>query len=679
MTTRLLLPLLALAVTAAGCGFTIRQTFISVPSADSLHVTPVDADAYEQRYGPQDGVYLLNQTDVRTYGSRAYIESSVVRRLRYVVLNPNVESLTTASYEFDPDEKLTEFYSIVTSPDGRSRIYTRDDLVSEETKPGVTRYRLAYPDVQRGTIIEEVFQTDRGQNNPPRDYSRTLQYRMPADTVRMSFSYPDWWQVQIKRTSPDGPNLFEMPTIDDDGDDVTIEYEAHHVPQLPDEPFSPYYREFSPYFEMMFSRFNYQQSRFEASATWEELGKEYGRRYLNSDRPYREEIEKVTRRIVGDRTDKREAAQAILTWLQDSIEVRRYGEHYGLSYVFDFPHATIPQVAQLSMLMMKAAGIPTRMYLVHSAEDGFFDSTYITGAQMSMLTCEAEIDGKSYPYVPFWRNVPLGYLPWRFQNQEALQFDVDEHDEFSFTRRTTLNDESLVPDASTETTSVTISESGDVAVDERHSITGSSAIEWRDKLETLNDEDTRKEMEDFIGASEGDLTLETYEVANQHDCSKPLEITLHYRANNAVTLTPEEVVFHTAGLLAPPSESHWKLDTGARRSPIVIYGDKRFQKDISITYPAAWRLSTKPRDRSVKNQFGEIASTFTDRPGRFEDEQRMVIRRSRAGVDRIGELRQLVSATADASVPSLVFERGAAATDDGASTDVGVQTDGGEE
>jgi hypothetical protein len=295
--------------------------------------------------------------------------------------------------------------------------------------------------------------------------------------------------------------------------------------------------------------------------------------------------------------------------------------------------------------------------MIHSADDGYFDPTFYDPYQFSAIACGAKVNDTPVVFFPYLTNVPLGYLPIPFRDQKALQIYRDADGRYLTHGIVTIPDNGLSEDVWDQSVVVTLSENGDVLIDDKRLLQGGTAIELRDELEVMNEEDTRKALEELIGTAEGDLTLDSYEIENLKRVNQPLQITLHYRANNALTVTPEEIIFHTAGLLSPPSESHWKMDSTARQSPIVIYNDYKLQKDIKIVYPSTWRLATTLDAQQLSNRFGEVSTSYSNNQGELSGTLRTALHRARTSSEHVDELRQLISARSVASVPSLVFQK----------------------
>src|SRR6185295_16279785 len=94
-----------------------RTTFLNPPRPDSLQPDRVDLAEYEKKYAKYDGVFLNSEYTIENTGSKSAWESVKVRKLKFLVLNPDAEWLTTFNYEEDPGEQLLQAYIRVTSPE----------------------------------------------------------------------------------------------------------------------------------------------------------------------------------------------------------------------------------------------------------------------------------------------------------------------------------------------------------------------------------------------------------------------------------------------------------------------------------------------------------------------------------------------------------------------------------
>lgn len=123
-------------------------------------------------------------------------------------------------------------------------------------------------------------------------------------------------------------------------------------------------------------------------------------------------------------------------------------------------------------------------------------------------------------------------------------------------------------------------------------------------------------IRDLLTYTEGDVDDLEYDLVRLDEYGTPFEIQIRYTIDNLVTLTPEEVLFQTGGLLSPASLSSFKVDTRERTLPIRIYYDRITNKTIRLRFPEAWALTTALEGVEYENRFGGRHRGLRRGPGR---------------------------------------------------------------
>lgn len=202
---------------------------------------------------------------------------------------------------------------------------------------------------------------------------------------------------------------------------------------------------------------------------------------------------------------------------------------------------------------------------------------------------------------------------------------------------------------------IKIDEDGIVRVDETATLRGFAAFFMRQRFEDLTDEEREDEARELLTYTETEVEDFTYELIDEDDPNAPLGIRLTYTVDDLVTVTPEEAIFQTGGLLSPASLKAFAVDPKERQLPIRIYNDERTTKRLSIQFPESWTLTTELTDVNERNRFGQALANYTITPGEILGMQRIQLTESDAPKTAYRTLLQITGAQSKLHVPTLVF------------------------
>ena len=123
-----------------------------------------------------------------------------------------------------------------------------------------------------------------------------------------------------------------------------------------------------------------------------------------------------------------------------------------------------------------------------------------------------------------------------------------------------------------------------------------------------------------------------------------------------MTVTPDEVIFQTGGLLSPATRRKTKVVTEDRENPIRIYYPEQFNKKITIKHPASWNLETRLSPVDQSSTFGAIRGTYQVREGQVVVEHHRSLNRANEPKEKADELLTVIGSKSQLNIPSLVFK-----------------------
>lgn len=264
-----------------------------------------------------------------------------------------------------------------------------------------------------------------------------------------------------------------------------------------------------------------------------------------------------------------------------------------------------------------------------------------------MIVRLEEQDRVVFPYIA---GLPVTYLPEEYQGSTAMKIEADGFGGFI---RLPAGD--AIQSLTEEALDVTIDPDGVVQVQEVATLRGANAFHVRARLRDQTPDERDETLRDFVAYTEGETRDFTASVEGESNPDLDLVITLRYAIDDLVTVTPEEVLFQTGGLLSPASLSTVERATESRRNPIHIYRELTADKTIRVRYPQAWTLTTELEDVGDQTQFGRAVGRYALAPGLVTATQRVQLRPGRGTAADANALLRLTGSASRLYVPTLVF------------------------
>ena len=652
---------LALLISLSGCTgvdylSTFRTDLTQRPFDEMPAIASFDVDALSEQYPGEPAYYFdFEQTLEHVFlipESDRWIYVEDIRR-QYVILDADEETFTTFRVNLAPRERLDGIMLRSTSPSGEVLTYSEDDLI-REVDDGRVVYKFAYPAVERGTVIEESFRTNRElakDYTPPLYIDAPLQLYVPVKNFAFQYVFPTNWALKIKQVGPRQIPPYELDRNSYDGRTV-VTFKGRDLAGFPDEPYSPFFKEIASYLEMQVTEianpyFPGDKPLYETEKSWEELTKRYGEYAFDRGRRFREVEEQAQSLARGLESDSAKVA-SIVSWIQNNIEVG--GDADDLASVMRERKGNSLLQTSLAQAMLAEVGLDADFIIIHPANEGYFDRSFISGTQFTTPAVRVKSADRQYVVFPFVEGLPITYIPEFYQGADAIVIRPEGGAEFI--QVPTQDAESYAVD---EDYAVEIDEDGIIRVEETKTLRGIAAYELRKSFEDLSDEEKEEEVRELLTYNEGQIEDFEYEVQALDAYGQPLAFVLRYTIPDLVTVTPEEVIFRTGGLLSPASLSAFETKVTERQLPIRIYYDRITNKSIRISYPESWTLATELEDTAEQTRFGSVRGIYLMGEGEITAEQQIVLKESRASPTAYGALLQLTGSQSRLYVPTLVF------------------------
>lgn len=615
----------------------------------------VDVDSLRAVHGRVPFVYLHSERTIEhQFALRADVWDFVQDvRQQYVVLDPDDERASSFRIPADRRDVIEGVHLRVTSPDGTVRSFALSDLERESDSDGFV-YKLAYPALQAGSVVDERIRLRRSWDRsfqPPLYHDVALQFDVPADRIVFRYIYPSGWAIKIKQMARGVVHPFALDRDSHQGRTV-ITAERTGVAPFADEPFSPFFKEVGPYLEFAVTSIHDGDVLpvYEAPATWEALGRNFVRYVFSRRGGTTGPVARQAREIADPAAPDSVRLAAIVSWVQNEIQVVDEGGADDLRGALDRRRANPYLITGLAHAMLEEAGLEASYVLIHPARDGYFDPAFVDARQFEDPAVAVRVDGRDHVVFPYLRGLPVTYVPEFAQGATAMRLTPEGF--AGFVQLPAGDGTSGIED---EEVDVTVDGDGVLRVVEQTTFRGASAYALRLALKDLDTGEREELARESVGYDESTIRDFSYTIEGESDPAAPLRLVLRYTIDDLVTITPEEVLVQTGGLLAPSSLRSVASERDARRNPIRIYHPEVRNRTLRVSFPEAWSLTTPLADVEDVTPFGRVTGSFSQEPGRVTASQRIELRAIRAAAASYPTLSRLIGGTSRLAVPTLVF------------------------
>jgi hypothetical protein len=649
---------LPLALCLAGCAQSSRMTFLTAPSVDVRDT--VNVKAYEEKYGTYDGVFLFVDNTIEHAGNESRLSDFFtswnyyyVLHEKYILLNPDNVLLSTFTLNTANIENVGNLFLQATYPDGQVTRWSQKDLVLTKDPDGYVRYKFIYPRVVKGTIIEEGYELNYriGMQRPPLAHDISLQYTIPCERLRFRYAHPNWWNIKVKKLADSLPPAYTI-VQDSAHNKCILKAELNNLSAVVSEPYAPYFKEVGQYLKFMISKLQMGTFYFERPSTWKDYVKEYQSYLLDRDGFLSMKVSDTTKYLVDDISDPLKKLSSIISYLQNTVTPVQDREDRDFADVLKQKKGNAYVITGLAYSMLKKAGLEPSYLLIHSAMEGTFDSAYVSFDQLSIPAIRVEIAGKQYVVFPYRKDLSLGQVQQDYTDQPALVLGTEGT--YSITK---VSAGTSIENKEIENYEITVSEEGTTTVKETRTFYGMMAYMMRELLSAVKADDQEKFFKKMFTYEEENTKFVSHAVENQKDYRMPLRLTAEYSLENFVTITPEEVLFRTSGLLSPVTIKDFQIEDKDRCNPISIRFDEDIMRDVNIHFPKSWKLKTTIPLDSIENRFGYLRSHVEQQEGLLHIEQRRHLKKSNAQKELINELADLTGRKKQTIVPTIILSK----------------------
>lgn len=645
--------LLFLVFSMIGCTVSKRMIYLEPPKNTSLSTAEIAQ--LETKYGKCDAVYLNRDENIEHVCTNAPMGISqwkynYVMHRRYVLMNPDEQRMTTFSLHVPKSATIGELYMQTISPQGAIKLYDKKDLIVENDKDRSKTYKFVYPNVEKGTIIDEGFELSYNALTikPPLHHDIDLQFRNPCESLSFSYAYPDWWTINCKKISPAGPPQFTT-TKDPENHKIIISYKAKKIPAIHSEPYSPYFKELAQYLEFMLTSLNLGAINYEAPSDWKKIGESAKPYLMERTGTFSTRVSDSTKAIIKTKNDDLSKIDTILSFVQENIEYVNDGEDRDFADVLKQKRGDAFEISGLTFAMLDKAGFSPKFLLIHPASEGYFDPSYYSFTQVNIPAIQVTAGSKEHILFPYRKDMPLSQIPEIIVDQPALA--ISPNGDVSII---TVNGQNYISNSISDSCVMNIQNDGSIRAKDIKKFEGPMAMALRNKIAEYNTTEREKFIKKTLFYYEGDMKLNTFAFQDEKKYKSPLVMTCEYTADDILTLTPEESILQTGGLLSPVSIKDNLIDMQERFNPISIDFKENLHKVTVIQFPETWKLKTELKPTTIENNFGTLHISYLIDHSTITIYEDRILKKSKGTKEQIAELAALAGNKVNV-VSSFVF------------------------
>ena len=662
----------------SGCVTSKQMIYLSKDINQSTETGNINLEEIFEKHRDYPAYYLNYERSYEYSGSHSLVSEyshwyrTDICRKKYVIIDPDVDYFTSVSESmiFSDDTLLVK----LTYPDETTEVFTKDDCFQAKSSLWATNYKLAFPRVVRGTIVEIYTKSRHAISYPDLQQDYGLYVSVPCKSLTFRFVIPDWWNIKVKKLGDNKYLKYKTEHSYDYKKDVYV-YHKENIDSIEDEMFSPDISKLTESFNIMFTRFSCGKYNYYDSNHWKDFTSSIRSECINNDSWFSRRMKKTTDSLITESMTAKEKIEAINDFIHENIEVNAYEDGKNFAKILKTRKGNMFHVTGLMYAMLKEAGFKPQFLLVNSSDSGYLDYNFPSIRLVPYPAVDVHVGQTTYVLFPWLKYLAVDEIPENFRNQVALV--VPEYRQSStYSDATSGNKTNTIlkleksidgakfvrlpegrvdKDFSVENFNIILEEDGSMLVEERMIYKGSLAYSLRNLIENTDPEDLDDNLKSMLTYSDGLIDIKSMEILDKDDYKKPLVMKFKYKVNNLVSVFDDDILFQTSGLFSSTSLTKYKIDSEKRKNPIEIGFDVGFRKNITITYPKSWQLETKFKDMNYSNKFGEVTAIFKMYENKIEIYQDVLLKKSSEPKEEFGELLNVMGKRSRLNIPTIIF------------------------
>ncbi len=472
-----------------------------------------------------------------------------------------------------------------------------DKLIEKTNSAKYTTKVFTLPDVQVGSILEYryVLRYDDQWVVSPKWYLQQpyfvhkAHYNFVPSTRDVITDSGTTSRLAYMKILPPGKDMVYVPASQ------TYTLDVENLPALPDEEYSPpmnsvTYRVLFYYtaFNKMEEYWNQQGKRWQKSTDhFADPGKTMQATVAQLVAPGDTQLQKLQKlyaavmtientRFTRQHTAEENKAQGVKVKTAEDIWQQKRG--------------TDDEIAMLFLGLVRAAGMKAYAMAVSERNRTLFLPSYLSWDQLDNTVVIVPVDGKDMFFDPGQRYCPFGKLAWKNTMSGGIR-ETDNGTAIAETPAPTYADTKVL-----RTADLTLDEQGKVTGFIRISLTGSAALQWRQRALRTDEVQIKKEFEDALQPQmPAGVQVKTNHFLGLTDFSTVLLVVVD--VSGSMGTATGKRIFLPSDIFeanAKPLFVHEK-----RQSPIDLEYPSDYTDNVQIHLPATLTIESVPHDANI--------------------------------------------------------------------------------
>lgn len=510
-------------------------------------------------------------------------------------------------------EKINSIKAAIHLPNGKTIKISRKDMIRERYDDDRDVWKLTYPGVTEGAIIEYAYvKSDEGITVPSRYY---FQEDIPVRWAEYRAAIPEYYNyVSLSNATGHAVNSVSQKTLnfgDRQLNHSVIRWAFKDLPGYTDQPYVNNFRDYIPHVRLQLASVRYPgQAAQKIFSDWYETSKDlsednyFGKNFNN--RGSYNKVWKVVEPMVAKLTTDAEKAEFLYSFVAGKISWNgdySWGSSRNPNKVFDAAEGTSGEMASMLLALLKEAGVEAQPVLVPLRNSGSPVELYPIMSQFSHLMVLATLDGTPTILDPNSPSRPMGLPRFNALNHRVFVADPDNPQWISLE----------VPAASqTIVANVSLDDQGMGDVEMRSRLNSYYAFNGRNAIREMEEDGELPIMSNVIKTFP-ETELVSHEIMEDDVLSGPLNMTMKMKVPMGQQI---DDYLYVQPILCSVLEKEL-VDEDNRLYPVDFGYPWRERYISNITLPEGYVVEELPKSIRMKSEDGSMSVVMaaTETPG----------------------------------------------------------------
>ncbi len=592
-------------------------------------------------------------------GAKSDFEAVTKRSKTHLILDPKSKAFSSFIINDKKNNVLKDIFLRVIYPDNEILEIRKEDLRKENNDDGSIVYKYAYPNLTKGTIIQEYYEyTSYSSKYHFMDFKSNV----PILEYKYNLLIPDQWKISFKNYNRFKDFITKIELKNERKTQYTIRMK--NIPAFEEEPYSISLMESQSYllskitsYFLIYFAGEICCDTHNDPTTWEGLAQELLVLDTNS-KSYPPETDSILVTIDKNNTTELAKVEAIMKFIYDNYEYDPEANPLNTLNNSNEKKGTAKQLTNLALHMAHKLNLKSYYVLCHSADKGEIDPEFIDLFNFDRPAIMFEIGDEPFFCFPYLKSDNIKKIPAKYVKQTAIILS-DYNNSNRVGKFVQMPDNEESSRKIEDTYQINILANGQLKIHQTLSIEEDYMQEIRKSLQDLKDDEKDEKLEiimNSLSLDNSNAKIDKWTCINIKDELKPLIIEVDYTIDNLVSVMKDDVLVQTVGLLDQISLNQYRVNRTIRKNPIFIRQNILYQKNVEIQYPDNWQFIGNLKPFEMTNKFGNYSLAVNTENHKVKIAQSTIIKENNAPKEEYSLLTDLLWQSSYQELSTLFFE-----------------------